>query len=428
MHLFSSAADAIAGIKSGQHVFIHSAAATPKALVEAMSLRSNELSDIQLYSIHTEWEATYLKPEHADAFHLNTFFVGSNVREAVNAGKASYIPMFLSEIPVAIRSGAVRIDVALISVSPPDKNGYCTLGVSCDISKAAIDNASVIIAEINPNMPRVAGDGIIHCSDITAAIDVSYPIYEAPLKPITEKEQQIGAHVAALVPDGATLQMGIGGIPNAVLNELKNHKDLGIHTEMFSDGIIDLVQSGVINNKMKSIHRGLIVSGFAIGSRRLYDFMDDNPSIRLLDIEYVNNPTVIRKNDKVIAINSAIEIDLFGQVCADSIGFKQYSGVGGQVDYMRGAALSHGGKPIIALPSTTSKGISRIVSRLRPGASVVTTRSHVHYVVTEYGIAYLHGKTLHQRAKALIDIAHPDHREQLEQEAYTIFHNHLPQS
>ena len=422
MQQYGSAAEAVAGIQSGQHVFIHSAAATPRELVQAMSLRSHELSDVKLYSIHTEWEATYLKPEHAGAFHLNTFFVGGNVRKAVNAGKASYIPMFLSEIPVAIRSGAIHLDVALISVSPPDKNGYCTLGVSCDITKAAIDNAKVIIAEINPYMPRVAGDGIIHCSNITAAVEVSYPIYEAPEKPISEREQKIGAHVAALVPNGATLQMGIGGIPNAVLHELKNHKDLGIHTEMFSDGIIDLVQSGVINNKMKSIHRGLIVSGFAIGSRRLYDFMDDNPSIRLLDIEYVNNPTVIRKNDKVIAINSAIEIDLFGQVCADSIGFRQYSGVGGQVDYMRGAALSRGGKPIIALPSTTSNGISRIVSQLRPGASVVTTRSHVHYVVTEYGTAYLHGKTLQQRAKALIAIAHPDQREQLEREAYSIFH------
>jgi len=421
MQLFATAAEAVTGITSGQHVFIHSAAATPRELVQAMSLRSHELSDVKLYSIHTEWEATYLKPEYAGAFHLNTFFVGGNVRKAVNAGKASYIPMFLSEIPVAIRSGAVRLDVALISVSPPDKNGYCTLGVSCDITKAAIDNAAVIIAEINPYMPRVAGDGIIHCSNITAAVEVSYPIYEAPEKPISEREQKIGAHVAALVPDGATLQMGIGGIPNAVLHELKNHKDLGIHTEMFSDGIIDLVQRGVITNKMKTIHRGLIVSGFAIGSRRLYDFMDDNPSIRLLDIEYVNNPTVIRKNDKVTAINSAIEIDLFGQVCADSIGTQQYSGVGGQVDYMRGAALSRGGKPIIALPSTTSKGDSRIVSKLHPGASVVTTRSHVHYVVTEYGTAYLHGKNLQQRAKALIAIAHPDQREQLEREAYAIF-------
>ncbi len=422
MQLFASASEAVAGIKSGQHVFIHSAAATPRELVRAMSLRSHELSDIKLYSIHTEWDAPYLDPEHAEAFSLNTFFVGANVRKAVNEGRANYIPMFLSEIPVAIRSGAVRIDVALISVSPPDKNGYCTLGLSCDITKAVIDNAPVIIAEINPYMPRVAGDGIIHCSNITAAVPVSYPVFEAPVGPVSEREQKIGANVAELVPDGATLQMGIGGIPNAVLHALKNHRDLGIHTEMFSDGIIDLVQSGVINNKKKSIHRGLIVSGFAIGSRRLYDFMDDNPVIRLLDIEYVNNPTVIRKNNKVIAINSAIEIDLFGQVCADSIGFQQYSGVGGQVDYMRGAALSPGGKPVIAIPSTTSKGISRIVSQLQPGASVVTTRSHVHYVVTEYGVAYLPGKNLQQRAKALIEIAHPDHRARLEKEAFHIFH------
>jgi 4-hydroxybutyrate CoA-transferase len=419
MH-YPSAVAALSLVQAGHSVFIHSAAATPRELVYALSARSPELSNIKIYSIHTEWEAPYSYPEHVHAFDINSFFVGANIRQAVNDGRASYIPMFLSEIPKAFRSGLIHLDVALISVSVPDKNGYCTLGVSCDISKAALENASIIIAEINPNMPRVWGAGVIHISEITASIHVDYPIYEQIPQPLSAVELSIGKHVASLVEDGATLQMGIGGIPNAVLQCLDNHKDLGIHTEMFSDGIIDLVENGVINGKYKSIHPGTIISGFAIGSRRLYDFMDHNLLIRLLDIEFVNNPSVISQNPKVTAINSAIEIDILGQVCADSIGHFQYSGVGGQVDYMRGAALSAGGKPIIALPSVTSKGISRIVSQLKPGASVVTTRAHIHYVVTEYGIAYLPGKNLRERARALINIAHPQHREDLERDAFTL--------
>jgi acyl-CoA hydrolase len=289
------------------------------------------------------------------------------------------------------------------------------------VSRAAIDTARVIIAEVNPHMPRVLGDGVIHISRITAAVETDYPIYTQAVRPPSATELAIGKHVASLIEDRATLQMGIGGIPNAVLQCLHSHKDLGVHTEMFSDGIIDLVEKGIINNRHKAIHPGLLVSSFAMGSRRLYDFMDNNLIIRLMDVEYVNNPTTIRKNPKVTAINSAIEIDIFGQVCADSIGFRQYSGVGGQMDFMRGAALSEGGKPIIAIPSVTAKGISRIVSRLQPGASVVTTRAHVHYVVTEYGIAHLLGKNLKQRAQALINIAHPDHREQLQKDAFGIF-------
>lgn len=418
---YTTISNAVSLIQSGHTVFLHSAAATPRELVKAMTARSHELQKVRLVSIHTEWEATYTEPEHVHAFYVDTFFVGKNIRKAVNEGRANYIPMFLSEIPRYFRSNELPIDVAMISVSPPDKNGYCTLGVSCDVTKAAIDMAKIIIAEVNPHMPRVLGDGVIHISRIDAAVEVDYPIYAQQINPPSQTELAIGRHVASLIEDRATLQMGIGGIPNAVLQCLTTHKDLGIHTEMFSDGVIDLVKKGVITGKYKSVHPGLLISSFAIGSQRLYDFMDTNLIMRLMDVEYVNNPATIRKNPRVTAINSAIEIDIFGQVCADSIGFRQYSGVGGQMDFMRGAALSEKGKPIIAIPSVTSKGVSRIVSRLQPGASVVTTRAHVHYVVTEYGIAHLLGKNLKQRAQALINIAHPDHREQLQKDAFEIF-------
>lgn len=414
---FTTIEKAVQQIKSNQSVFIHSAAATPKLLVDAMSKRSSELSQVKIYSIHTEWEALYSQEPHINSFEINAFFVGANIRKAIQENKANYIPMFLSEIPVAFRTGLIPLNVALISVSPPDKHGNCTLGVSCDVSRAAVEVADIVIAEINPNMPRVNGDGVIALDEIDFAIEVDYPIFELPVSESSDIEIAIGENVASLIEDGATLQMGIGGIPNAVLSCLHNHKDLGIHTEMFSDGIIPLIEKGIINGKYKKLHPGAIVSSFALGSRALYDFMDDNLNVRLLDVEYVNFPINILRNPKVTAINSAIEIDLYGQVCADSIGTKQYSGVGGQMDFMRGAALSEGGKPILALPSVTSKGISRITSMLKPGASVVTTRAHVHYVVTEHGIAYLRGKNLKERAKALIEIAHPEHRERLEKEA-----------
>lgn len=414
---FTTIEKAVQQIKSNQSVFIHSAAATPKLLVDAMSKRSSELSQVKIYSIHTEWEALYSQEPHINSFEINAFFVGANIRKAIQENKANYIPMFLSEIPVAFRTGLIPLNVALISVSPPDKHGNCTLGVSCDVSRAAVEVADIVIAEINPNMPRVNGDGVIALDEIDFAIEVDYPIFELPVSESSDIEIAIGENVASLIEDGATLQMGIGGIPNAVLSCLHNHKDLGIHTEMFSDGIIPLIEKGIINGKYKKLHPGAIVSSFALGSRALYDFMDDNLNVRLLDVEYVNFPINILRNPKVTAINSAIEIDLYGQVCADSIGTKQYSGVGGQMDFMRGAALSEGGKPILALPSVTSKGISRITSMLKPGASVVTTRAHVHYVVTEHGIAYLRGKNLKERAKALIKIAHPEHRERLEKEA-----------
>lgn len=414
---YTNIEDAVKVIQSNDNVFIHSAAATPKLLVEAMSLRSHELSNVKIYSIHTEWEALYAEEPHIHSFDINAFFVGSNIRKAIQNSQANYIPMFLSEIPVAFRSGLIPLNVALISVSSPDEHGHCTLGVSCDVTRAAVEVADIVIAEINPNMPRVIGDGVIALSKIDYAIEVDYPIFEAPPTAPTAIELAIGQNVATLIEDGATLQMGIGGIPNAVLASLTHHKDLGIHTEMFSDGIIPLVESGVINGKHKKLNPGLIISSFALGSRKLYDFMDNNLEVRLLDVEYVNYPINILQNPKVTAINSAIEVDLYGQVCADSIGTKQYSGVGGQMDFMRGAALSKGGKPILALPSVTSSGISRIATMLKPGASVVTTRAHVHYVVTEYGIAYLRGKNTRDRAHALIQIAHPDHRARLEKEA-----------
>lgn len=417
---FTTIEKAVQQIKSNHSVFIHSAAATPKLLVDAMSKRSPELSQVKIFSIHTEWEALYAQEPHINSFDINAFFVGANIRKAIQGSKANYIPMFLSEIPVAFRTGLIPLNVALISVSPPDKHGNCTLGVSCDVSRAAVEVADIVIAEINLNMPRVNGDGVISLNKIDFAVEVDYRIFEIPTPVSSEIELAIGKNVASLVEDGATLQMGIGGIPNAVLSCLGNHKDLGIHTEMFSDGIIPLIEKGVINGKYKKLHPGAIVSSFALGSRALYDFMDDNLEVRLLDVEYVNYPINILKNPKVTAINSAIEIDLYGQVCADSIGTKQYSGVGGQMDFMRGAALSEGGKPILALPSVTSSGISRIATMLKPGASVVTTRAHVHYVVTEYGTAYLRGKNTRDRAKELIRIAHPDHRETLEREAREI--------
>lgn len=417
---FTSADEAVKVIQSGHSVFIHSAAATPKLLVEAMTRRSHEFNNVKIYSIHTEWDAPYADEEHYRSYDINAFFVGPNIRKAINEGRANYIPMFLSEIPVAFRSGLTPLNVALITVSPPDEHGNCTLGVSVDVSKAAVEVADIVIAEINPNMPRVIGDGTINIRDIDYAVEVDYPIFSIEAKPPTAIEKAIGENVASLIEDRATLQMGIGGIPNAVLGFLHNHKDLGIHTEMFSDGIIPLVEKGIITGKYKKRHPGAIVSSFALGSQKLYDFMDNNINVRLLDVEYVNFPITILRNPKVTAINSAIEVDLYGQVCADSIGTRQYSGVGGQMDFMRGAALSEGGKPILALPSVTSRGESRIASVLKPGASVVTTRAHVHYVVTENGIAYLRGKNLKERAEALIKIAHPDHQERLEREAREI--------
>lgn len=421
MKEFVSAEEAVKLISSGDRVFVHSVAAAPHHLLEAMTNRADELRDVEVISLHTEGPAPYSAPEYKDSFTVNALFVGANVRKAVNEGRGDYLPIFLSETPYLFRNNILPLDVALVQVSPPDKHGFCSLGVSVDASRAAVQTAKKVIAQVNPRMPRTHGDGMVHITEFDATVEHETDLPEHIVNDPGEIEQQIGNYCAELVEDGATLQMGIGGIPNAVLKALTNHKNLGIHTEMFSDGIIELVESGVINNKMKKRHPGKIVSTFLMGSQKLYNFVDDNPQVAMLDVAYTNDTAIIRKNPKVTAINSAVEVDLTGQVCADSIGTYHYSGVGGQMDFIRGASLSEGGKPIIALPSTTSKGISRIVPYLKQGAGVVTTRAHVHYVVTEYGVANLYGKNMSQRAKALIEIAHPDHRESLEEEAYERF-------
>jgi acyl-CoA hydrolase len=412
-----SAEEAVSVIKSGARVFLHSVAAAPRRLIEAMTARAPELRVVEIVSLHTEGPAPYAAPELAKSFRVNALFVGANVRRAVEEGRADYLPVFLSEVPSLFRSGILPLDFALVHVSPPDRHGFCSLGVSVDVSRAAVQTARTVIAQVNPRMPRSHGDGLIHVDQIDSMVEVDEPIPEAPTDEISEIERAIGFHCAELVDDGATLQLGIGAIPQATLAALGDHHRLGIHTEMISDGVVDLVEKGVITGEAKRVHPGKIVAGFALGTRRLYDFLHDNPAVAMLDLAYVNDVQVIRRNPKVTAINSAIEVDITGQVCADSIGDRQYSGVGGQMDFIRGAALSEGGKPIIALPSVTSSGESRIVSMLKPAAGVVTTRAHVHFVVTEHGIADLFGKNLRQRAAALIAIAHPAHRDALAAEA-----------
>jgi acyl-CoA hydrolase len=409
-----TASEAVKFIKSGDRVFVHGVSATPVQLVQAMADRHLELKNVEVVHLHTEGPAPYAAPEYKDSFFVNALFVGANVRKAINEGRGDYVPVFLSEVPNLFRNNIMPLDVALVHVSPPDKHGYCSLGVSVDAAVAAVQMAKHVIAQVNPNMPRTHGDGLIHTSQINAMVEVDDQLPEQIVPEPDEAELRIGQFCAELIDDGATLQMGIGAIPNAVLKSLTNHKNLGVHTEMFSDGVIELFEKGIINGKKKKIHPGKIVSGFVMGSRKTYDFIDDNPAVAMLDIAYINDTAVIRRNPKVTAINSAVEVDLTGQICADSIGTYHYSGVGGQMDFIRGASLSPGGKPIIALPSTTKKGISRIVPFLKQGAGVVTTRAHVHYVVTEYGVANLYGKNLGQRAEALVNIAHPDHREALD--------------
>lgn len=408
-----SAEDAVGIIRSGNRVFLHTAAATPQRLIAAMVARSAELRDVEIVCLHTEGDAPYVRPEYQESFRLNAFFVGKNVRHAVQDGLADAMPIFLSDVPSMFHNNILPLDVALVHVSPPDQHGFCSLGVSVDASLAAVHTARHVIAQINPAMPRTHGEGMLHVSKIHAMVAVDDPLPETPRHELTEVEQHIGKNIASIVEDGATLQMGIGAIPDATLAALGSHRDLGIHTEMFSDGVVDLIEKGVITGKYKKTHREIVVASFLVGTRRLFDFVDDNPLVEMLPSDYVNDTKEIRKNPKVTAINSAIEIDMSGQVCADSIGQRFFSGVGGQMDFIRGAALSDGGKPIIAIPSTTRKGESRIVPHLKPGAGVVTTRAHVHYVVTEYGIVNLHGKNLRQRAEALASIAHPDFREDI---------------
>ncbi len=412
---YISAAEAVKIIESGNRVFIHGSAATPVKLIEALLARAGELSNVELTAISTYGAIDWNHPEILKSFYLNSLFVSDNTRVWANSDHGGYIPVFLSEIPKLFNEGYLPIDVAMLQVSPPDAHGYCTLGTSADVAISAARNARKIIAQVNPRMPRVLGDGFIHMSrfdamtwEDTELVEVNYA---GKTDPVAE---QIGRQVAAIIEDGATLQMGIGTIPNAILSYLGDHKDLGVHTEMFSDGVVSLVEKGAITNSLKKVARGKIVSSFVLGTRKVYDFIDNNPYVNCMDVAYVNDVSIIRKNPKVVAINSAIEIDLTGQVCADSIGTFQFSGIGGQMDFMRGAALSEGGKPIIAIPSVTGKGISRIVPHLNEGAGVVTTRGHIHYVATEYGIVNLYGKNLEQRARLLISIAHPSHHEQLE--------------
>lgn len=415
------AAEAVAVVRSGDRVFIHSVAAAPQALITALAARAPALRGVEVVQLHTEGPAPYAAPELAASFRVNALFVGKNVRDAVARGQGDYVPIFLSEVPALFRSRAMPLDVALISVSPPDKHGYCTLGPSVDATRAAVQSARTVVAQVNANLPRTHGDALVHVDDIDLAVWQDDPVPEVRQANLTGLERTIGNYVASLVEDGATLQLGIGAIPEAVLAALADHEDLGVHTEMFSDGVVELVRRGVITGARKRNHPGKVVASFVMGTRDLYDFVDDNPSVLLLDVAYTNDTAVIRRNPAVTAINSALEIDLTGQVCADSLGTHQYSGVGGQMDFIRGASLSERGKPIIAMPSATSRGESRIVPFLKPGAGVVTTRAHVNYVVTEHGVASLYGKNLRQRARALIGIAHPSHREALERAAWERF-------
>ncbi|TCJ12490.1 acetyl-CoA hydrolase/transferase family protein [Flaviaesturariibacter flavus] len=419
---YQAAAEALSIIQSGNRVFVQGSAQTPTCLLRALAAEAPRLRNVELVFITVYGDMHVNRPELAESFRLNSLFVSASIRNDVAEGRADYVPVFLSEIPNLFSQGVLPIDVALVQVSPPDAHGYCSLGVSVDVARSAVDNARYVIAQVNPNVPRTHGDGVVHASRFHALVECKEPLYEAQFGgKATADDLKIGAHVAGLIDDRSTLQMGIGAIPDAVLRSLTGHKDLGIHTEMCSDGIVDLVEKDIVTNRYKKIHTGKSVTGFALGTRRLYDYVNDNPAFQFLDIDYVNDPHIIRRNPRVVAINSAIEIDLTGQVCADSIGTCQYSGVGGQMDFMRGAALSEGGKPIIALPSRTARGVPRIVPFLKPGAGVVTTRAHMHYVVTEWGVAYLYGKNLRQRAKALIAISHPDDREALERACFERF-------
>lgn len=419
---WTTADEAVKLIKSNQRVFLHGSASTPIALMDALARRASELQNVELVNITTIGKSDLIDPKHKDAFFFNCLFVSENLRPALREGRGNYVPVFLSEISRLFEKGYLPLDVAMVQVSSPDRHGFCSLGTSVDVARSAVKHARYVIAQVNRHIPRTHGDGIMHISDADALVELDQPLPELDYSAgLTEADFKIGHFIADLIEDGSTLQMGIGSIPDAVLKSLTNHKHIGIHTEMFSDGLLPLIESGVVDNSLKRKHRGKVVSSFAVGTRKLYDMVDDNPLFTFLEAEYVNDTAVIRQNPKVVAINSAIEIDLTGQVCADSIGTMQFSGVGGQMDFIRGASLSQGGKPIIAMQSVTPKGISKITPYLKEGAGVVTTRAHTQYVVTEYGVANLYGKNLKQRAKALRDIAHPDHRESLDRAIFERF-------
>ena len=414
--------DAVALVSSGMNVFIHGAAATPGPLIDALSKR-RDLEDVHLHHLHLEGTCAFAAPECAPHFRSNSLFIGPPLRKPIEEGRADFTPVFLSDIPALFTSRRIPLHAALVQLSPPDKHGYCTLGTSVDAALAASRTARLVIAEINEQMPRTHGNSTVPLQSLAAYTVTNRPLpAHAPAEP-TAEEAAIGGHIAPLVPDGATLQMGIGAIPDAVLSRLFDKHDLGVHTEMFSDRVVDLVAAGVITNRKKNVHRGRITPSVAVGSKRLYDFIDDNPFVEFYPADHTNDTAVIRRNDCVVAVNSAIEVDLSGQIVADSIGYRMYSGIGGQMDFMRGAALSKNGVPIIALPSTASGGkFSRIVPSIKPGAGVVTTRGHVHWIVTEFGAVDLWGKTLRERAELLISIAHPDFRAELAREIREIRH------
>ena len=420
MSKYVTAEEAVKIVNSGDRVYLQAAAAAPTILANALTERASELRNVEICHLHVEGEARYANPELSKSFHVNSFFIGPNVRHTLAAGNGSYTPVFLSELPYLFRKKVLVLDVAFIHVSPPDSHGYCSLGVSVEATLAAIESAKTVIAQVNPQMPRTFGDGFLHISEIDFLVEVDSPIYTQEMGKSSPLEDKIGTYIASLIEDESTLQMGIGSIPNAALDKLSNHKNLGIHTEMFSDGVIDLIESNVINGNYKGVGRGRALATFLIGSQRLYDFVNDNPFVEMKESSYVNDTARIRKNPKMVAINSAIEVDLTGQVCADSIGARMYSGVGGQMDFIRGASLSDGGKAIIALPSITKNGDSRIVPYLKQGAGVVSTRSHIQFIITENGIADLYGKTLRQRATELVKIAHPNHQEWIEREYYNL--------
>lgn len=418
-----TAQEAVGMLKSGYRIFVTGNCSVPQMVMAALNERALELHDLKLIQVLTIGKADYVKPELAPHLRVNSLFISANIREAVNDGRADFTPIFLSEIPGLFKSGRLPLDVALIQVSPPDKNGYCSYGVEVGVTKTAAESAKIVIAEVNPRMPRTLGDSFIHVSKLDYVVEVDYALPEVLMGEASDEQELIANNLAALIPDGATLQMGIGGIPDAVLKKLTNHKHLGVHTELFSDGVVDLVEAGVITNERKTFHPGKIIAGFLIGTKRLYDFVDDNPIVELHPTEYINDPFNIAQNDKMVAINSAIQVDLTGQVCADSIGPYFYSGVGGQLDFVRGASRSRGGMPIIAMPSTAKDGtISRIVPTLTPGSGVITTRNDVHYVATEFGVADLYGRTIRERAMALVEIAHPKFRAELAEAAEQTYH------
>lgn len=414
---------AVRVIKDNDRVFMTGNASVPQVLLQALVEYAPELCDVEITQVLALAGDEYAAPHMSPHLRVNALFISENVRKAVNEGRADFTPAFLGEIPALFANGILPLDVAMIQVSPPDEHGFCSFGIEVGVTKTAAASAKIILAEVNPKMPRTLGDSFIHVSKLDYIVEVDYDLPEIHMAGGGEVADQIGQHIAGMIPDGATLQTGIGAIPDAVLRYLTNHKHLGIHTELFADGVVDLFEQGVITCEKKSFHPGKIVAGFLLGTRRLYDFVHDNPVVEFHPTEYVNDPFNVAQNDNMVAINSAIEIDVTGQVCADSIGTRFYSGVGGQVDFIRGAARSKGGIPIIAMPSTAQRGkVSRIVPTLKPGAGVVTTRNDVHYVVTEFGVADLYGRSVRERAKALIDIAHPDFREELSEQAEELYH------